>query len=160
MEPKLVKQLVQMSRDALRNAYCPYSNFPVGAALLCDDGSIYTGNLVSLPNPSKGPNVLFIDTGCNIETATLLGICAERCAFAKAISDGHRKYKAIAVSSNLDTFIPPCGTCRQFMIEFGDELQVIITRKDLTYEIEPLSALLPRSFVPNTLEQFNAQNAL
>lgn len=93
----MAQKLAQMSRDVLINSYSPYSNFPVGCALLCQDGSIYTG--------------------INVETATLLGLCAERCAYVKALSEGHRKFKAVAVSSNLEGACPPCGTCRQFMAE-------------------------------------------
>lgn len=97
MDSQTAQKLAQMSRDVLCHSYSPYSSFPVGAALLCEDGSIYTG--------------------VNIETATLLGLCAERCAYVKALSEGHRKFKAVAVSSNLTGACPPCGTCRQFMAE-------------------------------------------
>ncbi|KAI2806829.1 hypothetical protein BLOT_008788 [Blomia tropicalis] len=139
MEPEIVKQLIQLSRDVLVNSYCPYSKFPVGAALLCEDGTIYSG--------------------CNIESATFSAICAERTAFAKAISDGHRRFKAIVVSSNLDGFCTPCGTCRQFMAEFGLDILVITAKKDFTYEINGLDQLLPNSFGPHTLNYYNKQSS-
>ncbi|KAK2174172.1 hypothetical protein NP493_820g01043 [Ridgeia piscesae] len=74
-----IRQLVERSVAAKKHAYCPYSHFPVGAALLCEDGSIYTG--------------------CNVENAVYPnGLCAERTAVVKAVSEGHRKFKAIAIS--------------------------------------------------------------
>ncbi|KAH9409593.1 PREDICTED: cytidine deaminase-like [Rhagoletis zephyria] len=138
MDSQTAQKLAQMSRDVLCHSYSPYSSFPVGAALLCEDGSIYTG--------------------VNIETATLLGLCAERCAYVKALSEGHRKFKAVAVSSNLTGACPPCGTCRQFMAEFGSDLTIIMVHKDLSYELETLSNLLPRSFTPDTLNSYTKQN--
>lgn len=97
--PELLKQLIQKSFEAKEMAYSPYSKFRVGAAILTESGEYITG--------------------CNVENASYgLCICAERTAICKAVSEGHHKFKAIAVSSDLeDKFISPCGSCRQFLIE-------------------------------------------
>uniref|UniRef100_A0ABI7ZYK9 Cytidine deaminase n=1 Tax=Felis catus TaxID=9685 RepID=A0ABI7ZYK9_FELCA len=99
LEPELVQRLLLSCREAKKSAYCPYSHFPVGAALLTRDGRIFSG--------------------CNIENVCYpMGICAERTAIQKAISEGHREFRAIAISSDLqDDFISPCGACRQVMRE-------------------------------------------
>ncbi|XP_040501820.1 cytidine deaminase isoform X1 [Ursus americanus] len=99
LEPELVQRLLLSCREAKKSAYCPYSHFPVGAAILTRDGRIFSG--------------------CNIENICYpLGVCAERTAIQKAISEGHREFRAIAISSDLqDDFISPCGACRQVMRE-------------------------------------------
>ncbi|XP_030901618.2 cytidine deaminase isoform X2 [Melopsittacus undulatus] len=91
--------LLHRSREAKNCAYCPYSRFPVGAALLTASGEIFTG--------------------CNVENACYsLGVCAERTAILKAISEGHTSFRAMAIASDVcDTFIVPCGACRQMMRE-------------------------------------------
>lgn len=91
-----------MALEASANAYAPYSKFKVGAALLAKSGRVYKG--------------------CNIENASYpAGICAERSALARAISDGEKDFKAIAIASpSSDKFIYPCGICRQALLEFGD----------------------------------------
>ena len=96
-------QLVQMAKDAMKNAYAPYSGFFVGAALLTKSGKVYTG--------------------CNIENASYSPTnCAERTAFFKAVSEGEREFSAIAVAGgekgNIKGLFPPCGVCRQVMLEF------------------------------------------
>ena len=109
--------LKQKALEAQKNAYCKYSKFAVGSALMTESGEIYTG--------------------CNIENASYPnGICAERTAFSKAISEGHRKFKAIAVMAG-ETPCLPCGMCRQFMSEFcqGD-FKIILT--DRVYDLEEL----------------------
>ncbi|RWS10466.1 cytidine deaminase-like protein [Dinothrombium tinctorium] len=94
-----IQELVTKSLEGAKYSYSPYSGFPVGAALLCEDGSLYTGSNVE--NVSYG-----------------LGICAERTAIVKAVSEGKLKFKAIAIiSPALDDFISPCGACRQFLLE-------------------------------------------
>ena len=96
------KELLELCVTARENAYTPYSHYDVGAALLCDDGKIYTG--------------------CNIENAAYSPtICAERTAAVKAISEGAKEIKAVAISSSGGTFAFPCGVCRQFMCEFIKE---------------------------------------
>ena len=116
-------KLLNCARDALKFSHAPYSNFKVGAALLCENGKIYTG--------------------CNIENAAFSPtICAERVAFAKALSEGERHFKAIAITTSIDSNCPPCGVCRQVMREFcKDDFQIILKDKEFT-----LKELLPESF--------------
>lgn len=116
---------------ALENSYSPYSNYRVGAALLCKNGKIYTG--------------------CNIENASFSPtICAERVAFSKAVSEGEREFDAIAIAGKKElALVPfsPCGVCRQFMSEFctPDFTVLVITGED-TYSEYTLGSLLPDSF--------------
>ncbi|CAG2108085.1 unnamed protein product, partial [Medioppia subpectinata] len=131
-----IKQLLIECREAIKNAYIPYSKFAVGAAIETTSGVIYRG--------------------CNIENAAYTGcICAERTAIAKAVSDGFREFKAIAITSNMPApdIIVPCGTCRQFIREFSTDLVIYLVRPDLTYEKTSLAALLPKSFGPQDLEK-------
>ena len=98
--------LLRMAHDAMKNAYVPYSNFPVGAALLCEDGSVYTG--------------------CNVEGASYgNAICAERTALCKAVSEGKRRFDTLAVTANTEDFCTPCGICRQMLYEFSPDLRVL-----------------------------------
>ncbi|ORY05458.1 cytidine deaminase [Basidiobolus meristosporus CBS 931.73] len=128
--------LIDMSLDARNYAYCPYSKFRVGAALLTDTNEYFKG--------------------CNIENASFgAGVCAERCAFQKAISEGHRKFIAIAASTDVDTYPTPCGICRQFMAEFGTDLLVLLVRHDRTAKTMTLKELLPEYFGPKDLEGMN-----
>lgn len=91
--------LVAIAKEAMAMAYAPYSNFKVGAALLCKDGTVYSG--------------------CNIENASYgATICAERTAIAKAVSEGKRMFEAIAIVCSNNTEATPCGICRQVMAEF------------------------------------------
>ncbi|XP_058994327.1 cytidine deaminase isoform X2 [Mustela lutreola] len=110
LEPELVQRLLLSCREAKKSAYCPYSHFPVGAAILTRDGRIFSG--------------------CNIENVCYpLGVCAERTAIQKAISEGHREFRAIAISSDLqDDFISPCGACRQVMREENSLLNQKVPR--------------------------------
>ena len=105
------KDLLEIAKKAMRNAYAPYSNFKVGAALLCSDGTVFTG--------------------CNIENASYgAANCAERTAVFKAVSEGHRDFYAIAIvsSSGEETF--PCGICRQVLAEFAPNIRVILSNKE------------------------------
>ena len=130
------EQLVFLAKDAMQKAYSPYSGYKVGAALLCKDGSVYTG--------------------CNIENAGYSSTnCAERTAFFKAVSEGKREFLAIAVCGGKDGVIeglfPPCGVCRQVMREFcSDDFVIYLLGKD---EIQSytLGQLLPVSFAPETI---------
>ena len=98
------QRLIDIALAARDTAYAPYSKFRVGAALLSVDGTIFTG--------------------CNVENASYgLCICAERTAICKAVSAGHQKFTAIAVAAA--PLASPCGACRQFLVEFGTEIQVI-----------------------------------
>ena len=111
----------------LDRAYCPYSHFPVGAALECEDGTVYTG--------------------CNVENAALGGsICAERVAACSAISQGKKGWRRLAVYSNSAGYCTPCGACRQFLCEFAPDLEVLCVRGDNRYVSYPLSRLLPHQF--------------
>jgi len=129
--------LIDKCFEAKQKSYSPYSKFPVGAALFCEDGTIFTG--VNVENASNG-----------------LTICAERTALTKAVSEGYRDFTAIAVCSNLeDTYITPCGMCRQSLVEFSKKIQVIMTKKDKTYMIMTSGELLPHCFTPSDLRKVN-----
>lgn len=113
-------------------AYCPYSKFKVGACVLCADGTTFTG--------------------CNIENASLnVGICAERSAYAKAISEGKAEFIAVAVVAFQENFYTtPCGACRQFMNEFGN-VEVYVAKPQLSeVMVTTLGSLLPNSFQKNS----------
>ena len=121
------KELIQTAVKMLDMAYVPYSHFPVGAALECDDGTVYTG--------------------CNIENASYpCGICAERTAAAKAISEGKRDFVALAVAGSGETLCTPCGLCRQFLYEFAPKLRVLCANDAGTYEEHSLTELLKAGF--------------
>ncbi|XP_070260345.1 cytidine deaminase [Myotis yumanensis] len=135
LDPEDIQLLVLCSQEAKKSAYCPYSHFPVGAALLTRDGKIFLG--------------------CNVENACYpLGICAERTAIQKAISEGYQDFRAIAVATDVqDDFVSPCGACRQVMREFGSNWDVYLTKPDGTYVLRTVQELLPASFGPEDLEK-------
>ncbi|KAI1890708.1 hypothetical protein AGOR_G00156420 [Albula goreensis] len=138
-----INKLISKSLEAKEFAYCPYSKFRVGAALLAHDGTIFTG--------------------CNVENACYnLGVCAERNAISKAVSEGYRTFKAIAIASDLhEQFISPCGGCRQFMREFGSHWEVFLSKPDGSYVEMTVDELLPVSFGPEDLKKkklFTIQN--
>lgn len=119
--------LLQLARQAREQAYAPYSGFTVGAALLCDDGTVFTG--------------------CNMENASYTPtLCAERVAFAKAVSEGHRQFAAIAVAAGTAPCFP-CGVCRQVMAEFGSgDFRIVLEGADKQPVVYTLADLLPHSF--------------
>ena len=120
-------ELLSIADKAMENAYAPYSEFKVGAALLCSDGTVFTG--------------------CNIENATYGATnCAERTAIFKAVSEGRRDFEAIAIVSSGGGETFPCGICRQVMAEFAPELKIILRDKNGIESIYQLSELLPKSF--------------
>lgn len=126
-----IKTLIQTAIDALPNSYAPYSQFHVAAALLCKDGTVYTGN--NIENASYTPTV-----------------CAERCAFFKAVGDGKREFEAIVICGGLHGVItdycPPCGVCRQVMREFcGDDFLIYMITPE-GCEAHTLAEILPFSF--------------
>ncbi|KAJ8008328.1 hypothetical protein DPEC_G00103690 [Dallia pectoralis] len=125
-----VKKLVSKCLQARDMAYCPYSRFPVGAAVLTADGAIITG--------------------CNVENASFgLTVCAERTAIQRAVAEGHSKFTAIAVTCDIkDSFVGPCGACRQVLIEFGTDWVVYLTKPDGSYKETSLKDLLPLAFSP------------
>lgn len=125
------RELADIAIEAMKNSYSPYSDFKVGAALLCRDGTVFTG--------------------CNIENAAFSStVCAERTAFFKAVSDGKREFSAIAVvggkNGTVDGFCPPCGVCRQVMNEFcGEDFKIILFNgKDI--KGFTIGDLLPENF--------------
>jgi len=120
------KELMQAAKDASKNAYAPYSNFKLGAALETVSGRIFTG--VNVENSSYG-----------------LTNCAERTAMFKAVSEGETEFKKIAIYVNSDTLFPPCGACRQVMVEFSDNMEVIFFSDKETIETN-IHELMPFSF--------------
>ena len=129
-----IAELITSSIEARSSSYSPYSKFRVGASLLTKDGTIYRG--------------------CNVENASYgLSVCAEVCAYVKAVSDGHREFRAVAVSTDMvDSFVAPCGACRQFISEFGDCV-VVLVRPDKQYKVATIGELLPFSFSPTDLKK-------
>jgi len=123
--------LLALAREAMKRSYSPYSNYPVGAALLCADGRIFQG--------------------CNIENASFgLTNCAERTAIFKAISEGAAEFTAIAIASKVSA--PwPCGACRQVLNEFAPGIRVLVTWDGGQDEMS-LNELLPHGFGPKSLE--------
>ena len=120
------KELFRMAVKASENAYAPFSNFRVGAALLTEDGKVFTG--VNIENSSYGAT-----------------ICAERTAMVKAISEGARNFESIAIAGNGGTSWP-CGICRQFMYEFCPDIRVISGENEDELKVYTLKELLPEGF--------------
>jgi cytidine deaminase len=123
---------IEYAKKARLNAYSPYSNFQVGAALRTKSGKVYMG--------------------CNIENHGIQGICAERTAFAKALSEGEREFESITVvgankGEEPNTKCMPCGYCRQFMSEFVDDnFKVCVVDENNSVEELTIKELLPYSF--------------
>lgn len=121
------RELIEAAMAVRENAYAPFSNFRVGAALETDDGELITG--------------------CNVESASYgLTVCAERVAIWKAISQGKRKIKHIAVVADTEELTPPCGVCRQIIWEFGGDIPVILSNLKGKTEVVQMKDLLPRAF--------------
>ena len=121
------RELVSMAKKASLNAYVPYSRFSVGAALECDDGTVFTG--------------------CNVENAALGStICAERTACVKAVSEGKRKFVRIAIYADSQNWPTPCGACRQFLAEFAPDIEILCSKAGDRYVSYKLSELLPHIF--------------
>ena len=127
-------ELVKRAFEMHRFSYVPYSKFPVGAALLCADGTVFTG--------------------CNVENAAFGStICAERTALLKAISEGHREdWVAIAIAGRGEDYCWPCGACRQMLYEFAPDLRVLAARGDGDFQAVSLADLLPHGFGPKSLK--------
>ncbi len=128
------QELINLAFSMLEKAYCPYSQFPVGAAVLCRDGSVYTG--------------------CNIENVAYgCTMCAERVALFKAVSEGHRDdFERLAIAGNSEEYCWPCGSCRQVLSEFAPDLVLLVANKTRKYKTVLLPELLPESFQKKTLE--------
>lgn len=131
------EKLLRAAINAANNAYAPYSCYKVGAALLTENNTIYTG--------------------CNIENVSFSATnCAERTAFYKAVSEGERSFNKIAIAAikdgKIDRNVSPCGICRQVMSEFCSDDFIILTAKSETeYNVYTLSELLPNMFSKNNL---------
>ena len=127
------RNLIEKAKQAVNNAYAPYSRFPIGAALECDDGSVFTGS--------------------KIENAALeCTLCAERSALAAAVSAGHRSFKRIAIYAESGSYCFPCGTCRQVLWEFSPNIEVLCARVDGRYVSYPLTTLLPEPFSSQSMD--------
>ena len=136
--PSEAVKLIQIANEMRKRSYCPYSSFSVGAALMTSDGSVYTG--------------------CNVENAAYsVSVCAERTAFVKAVSEGVRDFRAIAIvggkRSEAEDYSWPCGVCRQLMREFCDpeRFVIIVAKNETDYICRTLAELLPESFGPGNL---------
>ena len=120
------EQLLQEANEIRERAYAPYSGFKVGAALLCADGTVFTG--------------------INIESATFTpSVCAERTAFFKAISEGYRDFVKIAVTCDKE-YCSPCGVCRQVMVEHAPDLEILMGNPGGTFKRTSIRELLPEGF--------------
>ena len=127
-------ELKALAVSMLDRAYCPYSHFPVGAALECDDGTVYTG--------------------CNVENAVYpAGICAERNAIFHAVAEGHTHFRRIVIAGRSQDYCVPCGICRQVMQEFSPEMEVICLNGQGEAKAFALKELLPYGFDHNWLDQ-------
>lgn len=140
VDKEQIQELISAAMAQLERAYAPYSHFKVGAALLTEEGRIYTG--------------------CNIENAAYTPTnCGERTAFFKAVSEGERSFRAICIVGGMDgvptDYTAPCGVCRQVMMEFcsPEEFEVILARGVEDYQVYKLKDLLPCGFGPGNLEK-------
>lgn len=121
------KKLIEAARLARENAYAPFSNFKVGAALETTSGRVFTG--------------------CNVENASYgLTICAERVAIFKAVSEGERNFRRIAVVADTHLLTPPCGACRQIIWEFCGDVEVLLANLHGKHETHRAAELFPKPF--------------
>ena len=133
LAPETISRLVESSIQVKKNAYTPYSKFPVGAAVLGKNGTVYRG--------------------CCLDNAAYpLSICAEKSAIVNAVSEGCKEFEAIAIAADADCYISPCGSCRQVMAEFGTDYHVILCKPDKTYKIVTVGDLLPLPFSDKQLK--------
>lgn len=142
MDKTQIQRMIDIAIEQLSRAYTPYSHFRVGAALLAKDGTVYRG--------------------CNIENAAYTpSNCAERTAFFKAVSEGVREFAAICVvggfKGRLTEYTPPCGVCRQVMMEFCDpeSFRILLAKSEDEYREFTLAQLLPMGFGPENLNKGN-----
>lgn len=130
------EKLIKEAMLAKEKAYAPYSKFRVGAALLSENGEVYTG--------------------CNVENISYgLSNCAERTAVFKAISEGIKEFKAIAIVADTEKIIAPCGACRQVLLEFNPEMEVIMANKMGEYKVNKVKNLMPLAFDSLQIEEEN-----
>lgn len=138
MEASKIKELIAIASEQLKFSYAPYSHFKVGAALLAENGTVYTG--------------------CNVENAAYTPCnCAERTAFFKAVSEGVHGFQGICIvggkDGKLTSYTPPCGVCRQVMMEFcnPETFEIILAVNPQKYQVYRLKELLPMGFGPENL---------
>jgi len=121
------RTLVKHAQTARKYSYSPYSRFRVGAAILTSDGQIFTG--------------------CNIENSSFgLTVCAERTAIFKAVSEGQKKFKAIAIVSGEEGYTAPCGACRQVLLDLAENIDVVMINRKGEMRILKMKDLLPHPF--------------
>lgn len=124
--------LVAQALEVRKNAYAPYSNFKVGAALLGESGRVYLG--------------------CNVENSSYgLCVCAERSAVARAVADGEKAFKGIVIATQSELPSPPCGMCRQTLAEFAQHMPVVLVNEKGARIDSSLDELFPMSFTPDYL---------
>ncbi|MGE0101106.1 MAG: cytidine deaminase [Blastocatellales bacterium] len=123
-----IEELIKVARSARERAYAPYSGFRVGAAVETADGKVYAG--------------------CNVENSSYgLTVCAERTALAKAVSEGERHFVRIVVIAETKIPVPPCGACRQVILELcGKDVEVVLANIDGQRVVTDISSLLPMPF--------------
>jgi cytidine deaminase len=132
LDPSLESRLIEEARRVSRSAYCPYSRFPVGAAVLSAGGGIYAG--------------------CNVENASYgLTVCAERCAVFRMIAAGEKDIAAVAIYTPTAAPTAPCGACRQVINEFGPEAWIICVCDSQENIRERLGTLMPNAFGPKNM---------
>jgi cytidine deaminase len=136
-----LEKLINEAKTAMEAAYVPYSNFPVGAALITNAGKIYKG--------------------CNVENASYgLTCCAERVAIFKAVADGSKDIKALAVIANTDQPCSPCGACRQVMTEFNPNMEIYMVSKHGAVVKTYAGELLPGFFDKEDLEEGHGDGSI
>lgn len=132
MEKDKLDELINFAKEAQQRAAAPYSNFQVGAAVAGKSGKIYAG--------------------CNIEVSSYsLTICAERVAIFKAISEGETEFTYMVVMAKTKDFCPPCGACRQVLIDYAPHIEIILVNSDGKTKQTNIAKLLPEAFTKNFL---------
>jgi len=133
-DERTLTRLRERALAAMERAYAPYSEFRVGAALLATDGSV--------------------TEGCNVENASFpAGICAERVAVAAAVTRGNRTFEAVMIATEAEEPTPPCGICRQVLMEFSPHLVVLGVTRGGREARWTLDQLLPQAFTPNSMDR-------
>lgn len=141
LTPDQIKQLLAAAHEAYQHSYVPYSKFPVGAALL------------TKPDAEGQCQII---KGCNIENASFgLAICAERVAITKAVSDGHRGFSAMAITAKHTAPCFCCGTCLQFIREFGADIDIVFENPDGSILHYKIGEMLPYAFTIDDLPEFS-----
>ncbi|MDR2501917.1 MAG: cytidine deaminase [Oscillospiraceae bacterium] len=125
------RELISLANEAMANSYSPYSHFPSGAAIECDDGEVFTGCVIE--------NAAFGHT-----------LCAETVALSSAVAEGKRSFRRLAVISDGVNYTMPCGACRQMLAEFSPQLEILAVRGDGRYVSHTLDKLLPHPFTYRT----------